>query len=74
MIGPLQMRLDLGLTQSQLSELLDVNVQTVARYEKGLSSFTGPYRTLLLTLHKEHQQGRADALIEFLRSVGFKKS
>jgi len=48
------LRTELGLTQANLGNMLDVDSQTVARWEKGQSGVSGPADKMLRFLYEDH--------------------
>jgi DNA-binding transcriptional regulator YiaG len=52
------LRHELNMTQQHLASLLGVDVQTIARWEKGKTQITGPAQALVRLLYEEHTHGR----------------
>lgn len=65
------LRQQMDLTQAQLADLLRVEDQTVARWEKGRVRIPGPADLLLRTLYLGHLHRKVDvrALAEALRAM-----
>ncbi len=62
------LRHELNMTQETLSHLVGVNVQTVARWEKGQSDVPGPADRLMRVIYKEATGGNVK-IIEPLRAL-----
>ena len=56
------LRKEMDLTQSELAALLDVNAQTVARYEKGESNVSGPANVLIRLIALDHFTGKVEVM------------
>jgi len=54
------LRHELGLTQQALALLLDVDVQSVARWEKGKTQVPGPAQGVVRLLYQEKTKGNPD--------------
>jgi putative transcriptional regulator len=66
------LRKELDLTQSALAHFLGVDVQTVARWEKGQSEIPGPADRLVRLLYLDHKGGSQAAreVLEALSELG----
>lgn len=62
------LRHEMNLTQKDLAAVLDVNVQSVARWEKGHSRIDGPAKNILRLLYQEFIGGN-NKIIEPLKKL-----
>lgn len=69
------LRLEMNLSQARIGKLFDVDEQTVARWEKGISQVPGPADKLMKTLFKESIKGdiKIKKALELLAELDAKK-